>query len=133
MVVLVLGYFLWNREHRIHGSRIVLIWTTFGLTLYPVLVASTQQVELMVLFAALAGIFQAGIDLVFFDELMKTIPVEYSATFVSLAQSIQYISASIAPIIGTVLATYIGLGGALMVSGAIRLVGALLFTFWIPK
>ena len=133
MVVLVLGYFLWTREHRMHGSRFVLIWTTFGLTLYPVLVASTQQVELMVLFAALAGIFQAGIDLVFFDELMKTIPVEYSATFVSLAQSIQYISASIAPIIGTVLATYIGLGGALMVSAAIRFIGALLFTFWVPK
>ena len=133
MVVLVLGYFLWSRQHRSHGSRFVLIWTTSGLTLYPVLVASTQQVELMVVFAALAGIFQAGIDLVFFDELMKTIPVEYSATFVSLAQSIQYISASIAPIIGTVLATYIGLGGALMVSAAIRLIGALLFTFWVPK
>jgi hypothetical protein len=133
MVVLVLGYFLWTREHRLHGSRFVLIWTTFGLTIYPVLVASTQQVELMVLFAAVAGIFQAGIDLVFFDELMKTIPVEYSATFVSLAQSILYISASIAPIIGTLLATYIGLGGALIVSAAVRLVGALLFTFWLPK
>jgi len=133
MVVLVLGYFLWTREHRMHGSRFVLIWTTFGLTLYPILVASTQQVELMVLFAALAGICQAGIDLVFFDELMKTIPVEYSATLVSLAQSIHYISASIAPIIGTVLATYIGLGGALMVSAAIRFIGALLFTFWVPK
>lgn len=87
----------------------------------------------MVLFAALAGILQAGINLVFFDELMKTIPVEYSAAFVSLAQSIQYISASIAPIVGTVLATYIGLGGALMVSAAIRFMGALLFTFWVPK
>lgn len=133
MVVLVLGYFLWTRQHRLRGSRYVLTWTTFGLTVYPLLVASTQQVQWMVLFAAVAGIFQAGIDLVFFDELMKTIPVEYSATFVSLAQSIQYISASIAPIIGTVLATYIGLSGALLVSAAIRLVGALLFTFWLPK
>ncbi len=33
---------------------------------------------------------------------MKTVPLEYSATFVSLAQSMQY------------LADYIGLGGALL-------------------
>ena len=133
MAVLLVGYFLWTHENRLRGSRYVLIWTTFGLTIYPVLVASTHRVELIALFAGMAGIFQAGIDLVFFDELMKTVPVEYSATFVSLAQSIQYVSAIIAPIVGTLLATQIGLGGALMVSAALRLIGALLFTFWQPK
>jgi fucose permease len=58
------------------------------------------------------------------------VPEEYSATFVSLAQSMQYASAVIAPTIGTLLANQIGLGGALLVSAGIRLVGALLFLFW---
>jgi len=89
-------------------------------------------VELIVLLAGIAGIFQAGIDLVFFDELMRTIPVEYSATFVSLAQSFQYASAVAAPMLGTWLAGYIGIGGALLLSAALRLVGALLFAFWNP-
>jgi hypothetical protein len=130
--VLLFSYFLWARASRIRGSRFVLLWTTFGLSLYPMLVAGTERVELIAVFAALAGVFQAGLDLVFFDELMKTVPVEYSATFVSLAQSLQYASAVIAPTLGILLANYIGLAGALIVAGGIRLVGFLLFAFWNP-
>jgi MFS family permease len=58
---------------------------------------------------------------------MKTVPSEYSATFVSLAQSMQYLSAIIAPMAGTFLADYIGLGGALWLSAGLRLIGFLLF------
>ena len=35
-----------------------------------------ERVEWVVLYAGLAGIFQAGLDLVFFDELMRTVPAE---------------------------------------------------------
>ncbi len=128
--VLLVGYFLWTRESRLRGSRFVLLWTTFGLALYPALVANTGRVELMVVYAGLAGIFQAGLDLVFFDELMKKVPVEYSATFVSLAQSLQHLAAIIAPLLGTLLANYIGLGGALLVSALLRFTGFALFAWW---
>ena len=101
--------------------------TTFGMIFYPALTAATPQVLLIIMYAAIAGFFQAGLDLVFFDELMKTVPPEYGATFVSLAQSMQYLSAIAAPLIGTWLADYIGLGGALWVSAGLRLVGFLLF------
>ncbi|HSQ27689.1 MAG TPA: MFS transporter [Anaerolineales bacterium] len=131
--VLLIGYFLWTKESKLRGSRFVLLWTTLGISLYPALVATTLRVEFIVLLAGLAGIFQAGVDLVFFDELMKTIPVEHSATFVSLAQSLQYLSAVIAPTLGAFLATYIGLGGALLVSAGIRFAGFLLFALWNPK
>jgi MFS family permease len=128
--VLLVGYFLWTRGSKLRGSRFVLLWTTFGLTIYPALVASTHRVELIALFAGLAGIFQAGLDLVFFDELMKTVPAEYSATFVSLAQSLQYLSAIFAPLLGTLLANHIGIGGALLVSAALRFFGFGLFALW---
>lgn len=128
--ILLVGYFLWTRGTRLRGSRFVLLWTTMGLTLYPALTAFTGRVELIVLIAGFAGIFQAGLDLVFFDELMKTVPAKYSATFVSLAQSLQYLATGIAPLLGTALATYIGLGGALLVSAGLRLVGFALFAFW---
>jgi len=58
---------------------------------------------------------------------MKTVPAEYSATFVSLAQSLQYMSTIVAPLLGAWLATYIGLGGALLFSAGLRLLGYLLF------
>ena len=131
--VLLVGYFLWTRSSRRRGSRFVLLWTTAGVALYPALVAVTHRVELIAVYAGLAGIFQAGIDLVFFDELMKTVPPEYSATFVSLAQSLQHLSAIFSPLIGTWLASQIGLSGALLVAAAVRFSGFALFALWRGK
>jgi MFS family permease len=125
--IVLLGYYFWTRQSKQRGSRFVLLCTTLGMSLYPVLIASTLQVEWIALYAGLAGIFQAGLDLVFFDELMKTFPAQYSATFVSVAQSLQYFSTVAAPLVGTALADQIGLGGALIVSGVLRLTGFGLF------
>jgi len=125
--IMLIGYWLWTRQSKTRGSRFVLLATTFGLSLYPALVAATRQVELLVLWAALVGIFQAGLDLVFFDELMRTVPPDYSATFVSLAQSLQHLSAVTAPLVGTFLADQIGISGALLVSAGLRFAGFLLF------
>ncbi len=126
-LVMLAGYYLWPRVSRRHGGRFVLLATTFGMALYPALSAATSRVDLIILYAGIAGLFQAGLDLVFFDELMKTVPPEYSATFVALAQSMQYLSMIIAPLLGTWLANYIGLGGALWLSAGLRLLGFLLF------
>ncbi|CAG1015563.1 hypothetical protein ANAEL_05298 [Anaerolineales bacterium] len=126
-IVMLVGYSLWTFMSRKYGGRFVLLATTFGMILYPALTAATPQVSLIVVYAGIAGLFQAGLDLVFFDELMKTVPPEYSATFVSLIHSMQYLSAIVAPLLGTWLADYIGLGGALWVSAGLRLLGFLLF------
>lgn len=126
-LVMLAGYFLWPLASRRWGGRFVLLATTFGMILYPALTAAFPQVGWIIVFAGIAGFFQGGLDLVFFDELMKTVPAEYSATFVSLAQSLQYLSTILAPLLGTWLATYIGLGGALWLSAGLRLVGFLLF------
>jgi hypothetical protein len=127
--IMLVGYYVWARQSRKRGSNFVLLCTTFGLVLHPALLALTHRVELIVVYAGLLGIFQAGLDLVFFDELMKTVPPEYSATFVSLAQSLQYLSTVLAPIAGSVLADQIGIAGGLMVSAALRLVGFGLFAW----
>lgn len=127
-LVMLLGYYLWPKVSRQRGGRFVLLSTTLGMVLYPALSAATPRVELIIVYAGIAGFFQGGLDLVFFDELMKTVPAEYSATFVSLAQSMQYLSMIFAPLVGTWLATtYIGLGGALWLSAGLRLFGFLLF------
>jgi MFS family permease len=126
-LVMLVGYYVWPRVSRARGGRSVMLATTFGMMLYPALVASTTSVELIILFAGMAGFFAGGLDLVFFDELMKTVPHEFSATFVSLAQSMQYFSTIVAPLLGTLIAGYIGLGGALWISAGLRLVGFLLF------
>ncbi|MEX1004852.1 MAG: MFS transporter [Acidimicrobiia bacterium] len=129
-IVLVFGYAVWMRVKRRRGPQVVLVVTTLSMSLYPALVAATTHVPFIVLLAGLAGVVSAGIDLVFFDELMKRVPVEHSATFVSIAQSLQYASAVAFPLIGATLATVVGLSGALVAAAVIRLAGALLFAFW---
>lgn len=126
-LVMLVGYYIWPRISRQRGGRFVLLATTLGMVLYPALSAATPQIEMIIMYAGIAGLFQGGLDLVFFDELMKTVPAEYSATFVSLAQSMQYFSTIVAPLLGTWLADHIGLGGALWLSAGLRLVGFLLF------
>jgi hypothetical protein len=127
--VMLIGYVIWTRQTRRRGSRFVLLATTLAMAFYPVLTALTGRVELLVVYAGFAGIFQAGQDLVFFDELMRTVPPKYSATFVSLSQSMEYMSRVVAPLVGTMLASQIGLSGGLIVSGVLRLVGFGLFAY----
>ena len=87
----------------------------------------SRNIETVALLAAIASIFQAGIDLVFFDELMKTIPIKYSATFVSIAQSSQHLSGVFAPLVGSSLATQVGVRFALGASSLVRFAGFALF------
>jgi MFS family permease len=125
--ILIVGYFVWTRTTRRHGSRLVLLATTFGISFYPILTGITSTYYIIPFYAGLAGIFQAGLNLVFFDELMKRVPVKYSATFVSAAQSLQYLSSIIAPFMGTYIADKWGFTIAFIISGAISLIGCLLF------
>ncbi len=125
--IVILGYFFWYSQSRRRGNSVVLIWVTLGLSLYPLLVALTQQVWWIAVLAGLSGIFQAGVNLVFFDELMRTFPAEYAATFVSLSQGLTYLPTIFAPIIGSILAVSIGLSGALMISAVIGLIGCASF------
>lgn len=130
MSVMVVGYFFWMRQARKKiSNRSILLWTTLGLGLYPALIATTQSVQVIALITGAAYFFQAGLDLVFFDELMSFVPIEESIQYVSLAQSIQYIATIAGPLLGSFLAGQIGLVGALLVGAVIRGLGFLLFFF----
>ena len=125
--ILVIGYFLWTRQSRKRGSKSVLVWTTLGISLYPFLLSLTISTWQIAIIAGIAGIFQAGLDLVFFDELMKTVPIEYSAIFVSFAQMMQFLAAIGAPLIGSFIADHFSIQTGLVVAAVIRFSGFLLF------
>ena len=131
--VMVFGYFFWARMSRKRSSYILLFSTTLGLALFPIFTPQTSSFWLIAVFSGISGIFQAGLDLVFFDELFRTVPMEYSATFVSLAQSFQYLSSFMAPLLGSALAGWIGIGPALLIAGLLRLIGSFLFLIFKPK
>jgi predicted MFS family arabinose efflux permease len=130
LIIMVFGYLFWMRQSRGKMSNhTILLWTTLMLGIYPAMIASTQNLFAIALIAGAAYFFQAGIDLVFFDELMRTVPPEDSIQYVSLAQSVQYIGMIGGPVLGSIVAGWIGLSGGLYVAAGIRLLAFLLFFF----
>jgi MFS family permease len=126
-ITVIMGYFFWMGQTRRRGSRMVLLSTTLGVSIYPILVGLTTNVWPMAFYAAMAGIFNAGLNLVLFDELMKRVPFDYSATFVAAAQGLQYLSAIFAPLLATWISDTFGFSAALIVGGLVSLVGFGLF------
>lgn len=125
--ILIIGYFFWTNQTKRSGSKLVLLMTTFGVSLYPIAIGLTHTIWPILIYAGITGIFNAGLNLVFFDELMKRVPIAYSATFVAAAQGIQYLSSMIAPLFSTWLSDQIGMSTALIISGVISLLGFALF------
>ena len=128
--VMVFAYYYWMRKARSAMPNYrILLQTTLVLALYPALISFTNRVEWIALITGLAFFFQAGLDLVFFDELMKSVPVSESIPYISLSQSIQYIGTIIGPFLGSFIAEQFSLSTALIVAAVIRGIGFLLFYF----
>ncbi|RIK23735.1 MAG: MFS transporter [Chloroflexi bacterium] len=128
--VLLGAYFFWARVTKKRGIRFALLTTTAALAFYPIIMAFTQQIEIVIALAGLAGIFAAGIDLVLFDMVVSSYPQDQAATFVGIQQTTVYLATFIAPLVATTLATNIGIPQALIVAGAIRLVGFAAFVLF---
>jgi hypothetical protein len=125
--VLLGAYFMWSSLSRRRGAVLVLRLCAFGLGLHPVLTGLTSSVPPLVLYAGLAGIFNAGIDLVLFDILLVTCPKRHTASYIAVYQMTTYVAMFAAPILGTLLADTLGYGPALFAGGGLRFAGAALF------
>ena len=125
--IVIIGYLIWVRSSRRNGTRPILIWNTLGSALFPMAVALTRDVGLITVLAGINGIFQAGLNLVFFDELMKTVPTEYSSTFVALAQGLQFFSSVLSPLVATAIGDAFGFWVALVISGVVQFAGFAMF------
>jgi Na+/melibiose symporter-like transporter len=125
--VLLVAYFLWSTLSRRKGATLVLLICSFGLSLYPLFTGLTHRVEPLPLYAGMAGIFSAGIDLVLFDILLATCPPRHAASYIALSQLTTYVATFVAPTLGTFIADTYGPTPALFVASGLRFAGAALF------
>lgn len=125
--VLLVAYFIWSLVTRKAGNGAVLLMTSFGIALYPLGAAATSSVLLLAVLAGLSGFFVAGNDLVNFDLVLSSAPQEHQATYVGLFQMLQNLALFLMPLIGTGLVGLIGIRGALILAGGLRLLGAGLY------
>ena len=125
--VLMIAYALWIAVSRRWGQRIVLLICGVGISLYPLLVATSGSIWQLVVYGGMAGIFVAGADLVLFDLLVATCRPDMRGPSVGLYHTTTYIATFAAPLLATAAADRIGIIPMLLVAAALRVTGTGLF------
>jgi Na+/melibiose symporter-like transporter len=129
LLAAVAAYLFWARVAPKWGKRWILLVCCLGLSFYPAMTAATAQPWLLVPWAAIAGLFAAGIDLTFVGTMMSAGQPDEQPVYVSLYMTSANMAAFLAPLVGTLAASWIGLGPALMGGSLLRLLGFGLMVF----
>ena len=123
----ILTYFYWGRVASRKGNRLVLLVSSLGIVLFPVLTGLSPRVEPLLLVSVIGGIFGAGLNLGFFNTLLEVCPQERVPSFVAINTTLINVAAFLAPLLGTSLTNLLDIRVAFFIAGAIRLLGAGLF------
>jgi MFS family permease len=123
---LAVSYIMWGYLAVRLGHRPVLLAASAGLSLYPILTAAIVDPVWLVPAALVWGLFASGIDVAFFEALLRTTPVDRRAIFVAIDSTIANLAVFAAPLLGALLGDLIGLRPALILAGCLSLLGTVL-------
>ncbi len=126
-LALVVSYLVWGRLAARNGHRIVLLLASAGTALYPLATGFVSQELWLIPVALIWGAFASGIDVSFFEALLRTCPADRLQTFIGINTALANLVIFVAPIAGTMLADLIGIHLALFTAAAISLIGTGLF------
>jgi DHA1 family multidrug resistance protein-like MFS transporter len=126
-IALIVGYALWGRIVTRKGHFRTLLICTVGVGLYPVLTGLVSNQVWLPLVSLVQGFFITGVNLSFFDTLLAVCPADRRPSFVAVNTMIASLIIFVAPMLGTLLSSWIGIRGVFWVAGGIHLVGAALF------
>lgn len=126
-LALLFGYVFWRRQTRLRGTRGILLITLIASSLYPGLLSLVDELVVVAVVAAAAALFTAGVDLILFDELMRTVPRQASVVFVSIDTTLVNLATIVAPLVGAAVAGLAGLEVALWASSILSLASVVLF------
>jgi MFS family permease len=126
-LALVASYVLWGRLAARRGHRIVLLIASAGTSLYPLATAMVREEIWLIPVALIWGTFASGIDVSFFEALLRSSPPERLQTFIGINSALANLVIFIAPIGGTLLANLIGIHLALILGATISIIGTILF------
>lgn len=124
---LVIGYVFWGRVANRIGHRWLLRICGGALAFYPVLTALVPSVPWLLPAAVLWGFTVSGIDIGLFDMLLAVCPEGRQPRFAAAANTVMSVAITVGPILGAALAAAVTTRGALIISGALQLVGTAAF------
>lgn len=124
-VYFAMGHLLRKEEHRRW------LWVTmFGLALHPATTALARNPTMLLIPAAIGGLFAGGANVSLSSTLMRVSPDGERALYASMNTFVAQITRFVGPMLGTLLASLLGIRVALYVAAGVRVVGALAF-WWL--
>ena len=120
-------YYVWGRLAQKRSSRFVLLLGALGVCLYPLGTALSTRVELLLLVSLIGGIVGPAFNLGIFNSLLEVIPADNRATYLALFNTLLNVAAFISPVLGTLLAGWLGIRLALVIGGIARLAGFMVY------
>ncbi|MEA3406462.1 MAG: MFS transporter [Chloroflexota bacterium] len=126
----VLAYFTLSRLLARKKFRQWLWVTCFLMALFPLTTALAHTPEMLLIPAAIGGLFGAGKNIFFTNTLFQVSPEEQRPTFVAANTFMANFTSFVAPLLGTMLAEVTTIRAALLTAAVIRAGGGLVF-WWL--
>jgi MFS family permease len=123
----IVGYFYWGKVRARRGDRWLLVVTALGVSVYAMLTAVVPTVGWMLPTSILGGLAWAGCNLALFNVLLNVSPADHRPTYIALYTALINVTAFAGPLLGAALADWIGIRPAFVISGGVRVMGAVLF------
>jgi MFS family permease len=105
------------------------LWVTcIGVALYPLTMGLARTPEMLLIPAICGGIFGSGMNIFITNTLFQVSPEDGRPPFVAADATLANITSFVGPILGTALASAMGIAPALLVIAGFRVLGGL--SFW---
>lgn len=131
-VALMVGYLFWGRSANRLGHRRVLTAGALGVAVYVVTSGLLPAAGWLVPVAVVWGATVGAVDVGLFDLLLYACPPGKEARFASVNQCIANVAVFVGPLLGVALARATSVRAALIVAGALQVLGGLGFVL-LPK
>ncbi len=106
------------------------LWLScIGAAFYPLTMALCTTPAMLLIPAAMGGLFGSGMEIFMTNTLFEVSPVNERPTFIAANTLVANITAFVGPMLGTTLTDALDIRMALLIAAAIRIVGAL--AFWL--
>lgn len=125
----ILGFGLWRKIINRHGLKPVLLFTSLLRPIYPMVVAFFPNLTAIIIVSAVTGLLMPGLSMSHYSLMLDATPNDKRDQFTGYYTMFQNLSVFIAPLVGTLVAQWLGYRVTFFVFGVMRLAGGLMWRF----
>lgn len=126
----LVGYYIWQKLIPRWGENRVLRLFAPTCGFFPLWVGIWRSLPPIMFAAVINNILMPGVGLSHYNILIKVCPAERRPSYISLYTVIMNLGAFVAPMVGVALSERLGIVPMFFIGGAMRILGALLFTLY---